>query len=420
MYKISPQKGSRFNYTLNIIDIPGFTREIAKNQRTIEQIRLLLSSEENKGVFFIDAFCFVLKASDTQLSIFQKYILDTIMAILGKNIESNICTFFTFADGIELPVLDSLKDIDFLPGQTYQFNNCALFAENKNLSSTSLFPIFWKIGCNGFLSFFNRLCHFENRNLSLTRDVLYEREELNNVIEKLIPLVNSGFSKLFQLKLELSILARRESLENDGDFEYEVEETKQIRTELPQGKYVTNCLICNFTCHENCDYADDNEKQKCSAMFNGYCKVCPKKCIWSDHKNTRCVYKYVTEKVKKTYAQTKTKYQKALGSVTENETHSKIKELTLEVENLNKDIEIRFEELQLCKQRLEKIALRPKSLITADDVYLMKNIEETEKKPDYQNRLEMLNKLMNIISVDGKIKRFVCEFRETKEKMKFL
>ena len=37
-------------------------------------------------------------------------------------------------------------------------------------------------------------------------------------------------------------------------------------TEYLNGTFVTNCGVCNTTCHDNCAYADDDDKASCSAM----------------------------------------------------------------------------------------------------------------------------------------------------------
>lgn len=121
VYKIFPQKGSRLNYTLNIIDTPGFgdTRGIQRDQVTIDQIRHLFSEKGEKGVLFIDAVCFIVMAPEARLTVSQKYIFSSIMSLFGKDIESNICTLITFADGAEPPVLASLKEANLPFGSNF-------------------------------------------------------------------------------------------------------------------------------------------------------------------------------------------------------------------------------------------------------------------------------------------------------------
>ena len=64
------------------------------------------------------------------------------------------------------------------------------------------------------------------------------------------------------------------------DFNYTVTITKQRKVNLRRGHYVTSCLTCNYTCHEDCIYNNDCDKWQCSAMDDGdintaSCRVCP-------------------------------------------------------------------------------------------------------------------------------------------------
>lgn len=139
-----PKDGSRLTYTLNIIDTPGFgdTRGIDRDLGIIDHIRQLFSEIGAKGVLFLDAVCFIVKAPDARLTNSQKYIFSSMLSLFGKDIKSNICTLITFADGAEAPVLASLKEAKIPFGSTFKFNNSALFAENKNSASNSLSKMF--------------------------------------------------------------------------------------------------------------------------------------------------------------------------------------------------------------------------------------------------------------------------------------
>ena len=86
--------------------------------------------------------------------------------------------------------------------------------------------------------------------------------------------------------------ARESDILANKDFKYTIKTTKQRKVDLQgQDVYVTNCLICNYTCHETCGYANDGDKFKCSAMDHqgdiqrAHCAVCVKKCGWQDHVN---------------------------------------------------------------------------------------------------------------------------------------
>ena len=58
---------------------------------------------------------------------------------------------------------------------------------------------------------------------------------------------------------------------------------------VPEGKFTTFCLTCQFTCHEVCAYGDDNQKADCTAMTNGQCTMCKNKCHWTVHKNAKWI-----------------------------------------------------------------------------------------------------------------------------------
>lgn len=153
--------------------------------------------------------CFIVKAPDAGLTVFQKYIFSAIMDLFGKDIESNICTLVTFADGAEPPVLASLKETKLPFGSTFQFNNSALFVAYKNLTSTSLSPMFWEIGCNSFQKILDIIFNFGTRSPAQINDILEEREQLKQVIVSIFPQVKAGLSKLSELRNHLDIFQKQ-------------------------------------------------------------------------------------------------------------------------------------------------------------------------------------------------------------------
>lgn len=403
------------NYTLNIIDTPGFgdTRGIKKDQSTVDQIHALFSSDRDKGVTFIDAVCFIVKAPDARLTVSQKYIFNSIMSLFGKDIESNICTLITFADGTTPPVTASLKE-ENLPSELYfPFNNSALFAEKR---TSNLSPMFWEMGCKSFQRFFDKLNNLTTKSLSQTKDVLNEREQLKTIITSILPEVKAGLSLVSDLRKELEIFkTHKQDIENNKDFEYEAEETRQIKILLEPGKHVTNCLRCNLTCHDNCIYADDDDKRKCCAMTNGYCTVCVGKCVWSNHKNSKYYFAYTKEKVKKTYTEMKEKYERAKGKKMDHQTF--IDRLQHDVGDLFRNVKLQTIKMNQCKNRLEEIALRPDPLSTVEHIELMIEAEKMMGQPGYEQRIEMLNEFKRIAHVDEDLKIFNVSYRSTKNEI---
>lgn len=420
VYKLHPTTGSRLNYTLNIIDTPGFgdTRGIERDHAIVDQIRHLFCSQEDDGVLYIDAVCFIVKAPDARLTVVQKYIFSSMMALFGKDIESNICTLITFADGAEPPVLASLKESKLPHNTTFTFNNSALFAENEGLAHNTLSPMFWEMGCRSLERFFEHIKELKATSLSQTKDVLEEREQLKFVISNIRPQITAGLSKLSELQQKLDIFQRCKSeIENNQNFEYTVEETKQQLLELRPGQHVTNCLHCNATCHENCGIPDNEQKKSCVAMDkDGNCRICPEKCVWTEHKNTPYVIKYVTEKVTKTYAEMKERYEEAIGKTI---THEKyIEDLTYCVDDMFEEINAMMNEMNRCKTRLKEIALRPDPLSAVEHIDLMILSEQEEKQPGYQNRVKMLKEFKRTALVGQDVEKLGKDIKDARENIK--
>lgn len=368
---------------------------------------------------FIDAVCFIVKAPDAHLTVVQKNIFSSILSLFGKDIESNICTLITFADGTKPPVLASLNESKLPFGLTFNFNNSALFAGNKGVTHDTLSPMFWEMCSSSFERFFRHIKQLETRSFCQTKSVLDEREQLKTVISNIRPQISAGLSKLSELQQQLDISKRyKNEMKDNQNFEYEVDEIKQEKIDLPKGQHVTNCIQCNVTCHEDCRIVDDDEKRGCWAMDKrtGCCRICSGKCIWSDHKNTPYIFKFVTKTVKKTYAEMKQRYEAAQGQTL---THEKyIEKLTYDVDELFDLITAMMGEMNDCKTRLNEIALRPDPLTAVEHIDLMIQSEEMDKQPGFLNRVQMLKEIKKMALVDQDVNSLGQNIRVTRENIK--
>ena len=419
MYKIFPKFGSRLDYTLKIIDTPGFgdTRGIQRDGDIVDQIRHLFSEKGDRGVSFIDAVCFIVKAPDARLTIVQKYIFTSIMCLFGKDIASNICTLITFADGGDPPVLASLKESELPFGKTFHFNNSALFAENNDTNPLS--SMFWEMGRKSFMRFFEHISHLETKSLCQTKNVLDEREQLKTMILGIRPIVTAGLSKLAELEEQLKTFqSNQNKIKENQNFEYTVEETKQSQEDLPVGKHVTNCLQCNLTCHEDCKIADDDRKMYCAAMDpkTKACNVCPDKCIWSMHKNTKYIFRYITEPVTKTYAEMKRRHEEAIGESITHENY--IEQLTNEIDEFWDAISKMMQEMNRCRERLNEIALRPDPMSSVEYIDLMIETEKREKQSGYSKRIDMLEEMKKRARVNKDVEMLSRTIQDSKKSTK--
>lgn len=75
------------------------------------------------------------------------------------------------------------------------------------------------------------------------------------------------------------------------------DEPEIVKKQTDPGKFVTNCLKCNYTCHYPCCIAPPSDKKGCGAMSGENCTVCPSKCHYSDHTNNSFLFE--TTMVKK-------------------------------------------------------------------------------------------------------------------------
>ena len=169
MYKIFPDNGSQLDYTLNIIDTPGFGDERGPKRDEAIQKRFqhLFSAPGEQGVSYVNAICFVVKAPDARLTHEQKYIFTLIMSLFGEDVRSNICTLITFADGAEPPVLALLKDTKLPYGPTFTFNNYALYETNDHEAT----QMFWDMGYSNFKRFFKYIEDLKEKKLIETDTV---------------------------------------------------------------------------------------------------------------------------------------------------------------------------------------------------------------------------------------------------------
>ncbi|XP_060706703.1 uncharacterized protein LOC132832639 [Hemiscyllium ocellatum] len=392
-YELHHRAGFQIDYSLTIIDTPGFgdTRGIIRDKLLTDQIREFFTSPD--GVDQIDAVCFVAQASLARLTHTQKYVFDSILSIFGKDIADNIRILVTFTDDQAPPVLEAInvaeipcpKDKKGFPVH-FKFNNSEDEAYDNSFAA-----MFWKLGLNSMRKFFSVLSKMETKSLRLTNEVLRERQQLQAAVEGLQPVIKVSLTKLEEIrKTEQALKQHQVNLDANKDFEYEVQITVPLMIDITEsGNYITNCQKCHFTCHYPCGIPNDDGKKGCSAMNqNGYCTVCPNKCIWSVHFNQKYKFEYETRKEKRTYRELKEKYEKETG---EKMTQEKIlKQLQQEFAEVTDVVLELIAMSNQCILRLEEIALRPNPLSTPEYVDLLIQSEKEEAKPGFLDRIQSL------------------------------
>ncbi|XP_077772721.1 uncharacterized protein LOC144324967 [Podarcis muralis] len=413
-YVVNYQEGLKIPCSLTFVDTPGFgdTRGIEQDKKLVEKIQEFFSIPG--GIDHIDCVCFVVKASTNRLTAAEKYIFDSMLSIFGKDIKENIQFLITFADSQTPLVLEAIKTADVPCAKDgkgnpvhFKFNNSALFANNVvgDGESPNFDEMFWKMGIISMKTYFDSLNKLNAKSLSLTKEVLRERKELETVVQGLLPQIKTGLVKLEELKQTEQVLDQHKAdMAANRDFAYEFPGTDKVKQDLSGAhQYATNCKNCEFTCHYPCWGTWDLLNRFCSAIsfFSGKCNVCPGKCSVSDHRNQDYRFKDEIRKEKKTYAELKKKYEHAChGFMTAEQLIWHLSQEYIEVrENLMKTIQRASQSLR----RLQEIALKPNPLSTPEYIDMLIASEEEERKLGYQKRIQLLKDVKKEAEIIQKI-----------------
>ncbi|XP_073348081.1 uncharacterized protein [Pagrus major] len=422
VYKINHQEGFKIDYSLTIVDTPGFgdTRGIERDRMITEQLRNVFSSMD--GVSEIDAICFVAQASLARLTPTQKYVFDSVLSIFGKDVAENIRVLVTFADGQRPPVLEAIKASgvpcpktqDGLPLH-FKFNNSALFADNRSSAVGSMREededggfdqMFWNMGTKSMKKFFVALNVIKTKSLTMTKDVLRERQSLENSVENLQVKVKLGLAKLEQIKQTSEKLKEHEAeISRNENFEFYVTVKKPVQTDISRsGKYITNCQQCQQTCHYPCGIPNDADKRGCAAIgSDGKCTECPGRCIWSVHYNQKYRWGYEEVQEKQTIKELQEKYNQASEAKTPVE--AMIATLRAEYDRVQDDVVELMKSSAECLNRLKEIALKPNPLSTPEYIDLLIEGEKSDAKPGWNQRVQSLNKMRGQAETLAKVGR---------------
>ncbi|XP_034004194.1 uncharacterized protein LOC117496599 [Trematomus bernacchii] len=407
VYEINYQEGFEIPCSLTIVDTPGFgdTGGIKRDKEITEQIRNLFSAEH--GVSEIDAVCFVAQAALARLTASQKYVFDSVLSIFGKDVAENIQVLVTFSDGQLPPVLEAInasgvpcpKTKNGLPVY-FKFNNSALFAQNQSSSAADSSGVeededfdkmFWEMGAKSMKRFFVGLDKMKTKSLTMTKEVLGERKQLQISIENVQKQVKIGLAKLEEIKETTEHLKQHEAeISRNEKFEFEVGVIKPFQEDISgTGGFLTNCQVCHFTCHGSCAYANDADKIKCSAMGpDGNCTQCPGKCPWSQHFNQKYKWEYREVKEKQTVQDQKEKYLKA--SEAKGTVQELIDNMNVEYQRVRTEVGEMMKRSAECLNRLGEIALKPNPLSTPGYIDMLIEGEKAEGKLGWKQRVEYL------------------------------
>ena len=381
------------NPPITIIDTPGFKGEKEYDEKIVNMINDLFKNYIDK----IHAICFVANSNYLRLTFNQ---IKFIFSIFGKDIAQNIIPIFTFNDGNQIFILNSLlKDesirkcihdeiIDH--GNSFlRFNNSAFFDSNKKDIFTQLF---YELNMDNFSFLLTKLNNLQSNNLKMSKSVLETREKLRNKLLEFNSLINQNVSLLEKIYEEKNYINTYINLvENTKNYTIKIKRPKIIKEDLKPGIHTTTCLKCSYTCHENCPYADNEQKKNCTSMdSNGYCKVCPGKCHWTNHKNLPYIIKFTEIWEEKTFEELKRKYIENKNQLSNSE--QRLKEIEFDFEKKMVECFAAQNEIKELIEKLNKEALYQdiKNIDEFMDLIIKKEKEENNRN---ENRIKILESI---------------------------
>ena len=430
IYTIHHQEGFKVDYTLTIIDTPGFgdTRGIVRDKE-IEKLFKSTFDPAIGGVDHLDAVGFVACSSSVRLSQTQKYIFTSILSLFGVDIKENIFMLFTFADGHVPQVLHAVKEANLPYDDYFKFNNSAIFIapgqededhgdDDELLGDFN--QMFWNLGMRSFKNFLDKVCLTKTKSLTLTRGVLDEREHIEIYVVNLHTQVKKGLSYMEQLRDEVRALETVEKdIDSNKDFTYKVKRYEMSKKPLPHNQNTTTCLTCNFTCHRKCTRQNDTDKMLCKVMDkNGDCTQCKGKCRWDMHRNLPYIYDEKEIFVTCTKDEIKAQYEQACGQkLTTEQTVNKIQD---ELNAVEAHIKAALSKISCSLQRLKEIALHDDPKTQVEYIDLLIETERAEANPGWQGRINGLHVLrqqaQDICDIDkGEYDPFKCYRESAKE-----
>ena len=200
------------------------------------------------------------------------------------------------------------------------------------------------------------------------------REKMKNKILALRPLLSQGLVLTEVIKNEINkIKINTDLVDKTWNFKIKTKSPKITKENLRHGIHTT---ICNFTCHSNCCFTNNEQKKSCYAI--NY----KNKCFWDLHKMYLILYEEI--EIEEMVEELKKKYYDNQNKLSLSDQLIWAKELELEKKMV--EYYVIQDEIRECIDKLKKEALYPNANETAEEyIDLQIESERTEKKEGYKD-----------------------------------
>lgn len=396
-YRIPRRDGFSIDFSLNIIDTPGFNDTGGKSfdKKIPIQIRKLFESV----IHCLHAVCIVVPLSSARLTEAESWVFNNILSLFGSNIKNIIYPCITFDDGGDTKCLAALEAAGIPYVEYFRFNNSDLFVKAP-------VETIWNNRRQSFENFFSTIGHNDPQCLKNSEKVLKTRAyvtiQLENIQEKIriqVNLVNT-------IKNEGRLLKRFESeIESNKDFNYEESVPKKVRTKSKKAS--VNCKVCEESCHKKCNVPFDLLVRFCEAFARGECTICKNKCKTDDHKREEFEYETVFENIKRTKEDLEKKYkvakegQEMHKSMMENE-KMKLRTSIQELKDTLTNVEALI-------SSLNKIALKTEHFSIEKYLDELIDLEQTKQEAEFPARIDFISKIKNTLKSNGRLDELIQE-----------
>uniref|UniRef100_A0A0P5RSW1 AIG1-type G domain-containing protein n=1 Tax=Daphnia magna TaxID=35525 RepID=A0A0P5RSW1_9CRUS len=397
-YTLRHQEGMSIPHSITIIDTPGYgdTRGIERDKKITANIHRFLTQEETR-INEIHAACFVAASGDSRLTATQRYIIDSVLSIFGKDMKENLRLLVTFADNADPPVVEACGAANFpatsvSAGISYsKFNSSVLYCSNAQKENEFCFDeLFWDMGQENFHKFFTMLAEMDARNLTSTREVIQRRQQLEQSLQEIeseleICLVNIEDMEKFRQQL----IEHGHNMKTNKNFVVERTEMQPVKVDCDKGLLVFNCSNCMTTC----------DKPSKKLFQNRTCKneVC--KCQKSYHQVQPFTWTLRLVKVKTTLNEMKAKFESSANQKCT--TEELMANCSDELNIAKAKVLSLLDQVGANARSLDSTALRSNALNPSEYLSLMRSRVLEEQAPGYLTRLQTLTELQQSLDASA-------------------
>ena len=270
--------------TMLIVDTPGYgdSRGISRDAFVTAAM-----SEFFGTVSHVNSIIFVCKANEVRTTLLAP-VSTYVFSLFAKDVQNCLRTVYTFSDGAKPQAQGALQELKWpVENGEVSVNNSAFTLDVKGSDVDAKTREQWIESVKSQFILQSMLLKMTPVPTKGSAEVTKKRMKLEEKCQLAEKKIKQTATDAQRIIAQLSTLSIAIGAAPDQQVAHSYWKVSQ--RPVPEGKFTTLCLTCQFTCHEICEYGDDNQKADCIAMTNGKCTMCKDKCPWTAHKNAQWI-----------------------------------------------------------------------------------------------------------------------------------